>query len=223
MTSALAQPPIVPEAVLTHTMLVLDGIGTLAFALSGGLLGVRKGFDLFGVLFLAVVAAVAGGMTRDVLIGATPPVAITEMRYFAIAAGGGLITFHWAPQVAQWRRGVLLLDAVGLALFAVVGTQRAIAYGIHPAMAPLIGMLTGIGGGMLRDVLASATPFVLRGELYAFAALAGGAVVATGHVVDGPRTLVALLGAAVCLFLRLMAMYRGWHAPLPRTSDEQGP
>ena len=223
MTAALAQPPLVPDAVLTHTMLVLDGVGTLAFALSGGLLGVRKGFDLFGVIFLAFLAAVAGGIMRDVLIGAVPPVAITEVRYLAITVAGGLITFYWAPQVAQWRRGVLLLDAIGLGLFAVVGTQRAIAYGIHPAMAPLIGMLTGIGGGILRDVLAGATPFVLRGELYATAALAGGAVVALGHALDAPRTPIALLGAAVCILLRVLAMYRDWHAPLPRSRGEPGP
>jgi uncharacterized membrane protein YeiH len=220
VTAGLAQVPQIPEAVLTQTMLVLDGLGTLAFALSGGLLGVRRRFDLFGVLLLAFVVAVAGGMMRDVLIGAVPPVAITEVRYVAIAVAGGLITFYWAPQVAQWHRSVLLLDAIGLGLFAVVGTQRAIAYGIHPAMATLIGMLTGIGGGVVRDVLAGVRPFVLRGELYAIAALAGGAVVAVGHVAGGSRTLFALLGAAVCIVLRLLAMFRGWHAPLPRAAGD---
>ena len=223
MTAALVQAPQLPDAVLTHTMLALDGIGTLAFALSGGVLGVRKRFDLFGVLFLSFVVAVAGGMMRDVLIGATPAVATTHLRYFAIAMAGGLIAFHWTPQVALWGRAVLLLDTIGLALFAVVGTQKAIAYGIPPAMAPLLGMLSGIGGGVVRDVLAGDRPFVLRGELYASAAFAAGMVVAIGHAAHGPRTLFAILGAAVCIFLRLMAMYRGWHAPLPRVRDESGP
>jgi uncharacterized membrane protein YeiH len=212
-----------PGALLAHTIVVLDGVGTLAFALSGGLLGVRKGFDLFGVLFLAFVVAVVGGMMRDVLIGATPPAAITDVRYFVIAVSGGLITFYWAPRVALWHRGILLLDAIGLGLFAVVGTQKAVAYGIHPAMAALMGMLSGIGGGMTRDVLAGDTPFVLRSDLYAVAALAGGAVVAIGHTVHGPPTLYTLLGAAVCIFLRLMAIFRGWRAPLPRARGEQSP
>jgi len=218
MTAGLAQVPEIPEAVLTQTMLVLDGLGTLAFALSGGLLGVRKRFDLFGVLVLAFVVAVAGGMMRDVLIGAVPPVAITEVRYVLIATVGGLVPFFWAPQLERWRRPVLLLDAIGLGLFAVVGTQRAIAYGIHPALATLIGVLTGVGGGVVRDLLAGDTPFVLRGELYAIAALAGGAIVAVGHATGGSRTLFALVGAAVCIVVRVLAMRRGWHAPLPRGS-----
>ncbi len=215
--------PEVADALLRRTIVVLDWIGTLAFALSGGLLGVRKGFDLFGVLFLSFVVSVAGGMMRDVLIGATPPAAITEVHYFVIAMGAGLLTFYWSPQIALWQRPIRLLDAVGLALFAVVGTQKAVVYGIHPAMAALMGMLTGIGGGMVRDVLARDTPFVLRSDLYAVAALAGGGVVAIGHAVGGPPTLYTLLGAGTCLFLRLMAIYRGWRAPLPRATSEQTP
>ena len=215
--------PHVADVLLARTIVVLDWVGTLAFALSGGLLGVRKGFDLFGVLFLAFVVSVVGGMMRDVLIGATPPTAMTEIHYFVISMCAGLITFYWSPQIALWQRPIRLLDAVGLALFAVVGTQKAVAYGIHPAMAALMGMLTGIGGGMVRDVLARDTPFVLRGDLYAVAALAGGAVVAIGHAVHGPPTLYTLLGAAACIFLRLMAIYRGWRAPLPRATREQTP
>jgi uncharacterized membrane protein YeiH len=218
--------PLAPREVdvlLAHTVVVLDWVGTLAFALSGGMLGVRKGFDLFGVLFLAFVVSVAGGMMRDVLIGATPPAALTQVHYFVISVAAGLIAFYWAPRIALWHRGILLLDAIGLALFAVVGTQKAVAYGIHPAMAALMGMLTGIGGGMLRDVLARDTPFVLRGDLYAVAALAGGVVVAIGHAMHGPQTLFTLLGAAVCVFLRLMAIYRGWRAPLSPVTRDQTP
>ena len=220
MTAGLAQVPQIPEAVLTQTMLVLDGLGTLAFALSGGLLGVRRRFDLFGVLFLAFVVAVAGGMMRDVLIGATPPIAITEVRYVAIAVTGGLITFYWAPQVAQWHRSVLLLDAIGLGLFAVVGTQRAIAYGIHPAMATLIGMLTGIGGGVVRDVLVSEVPTVFRAELYAVTALAGAAVVVAGHLLDLPPGPVATAGAALCFGLRFLGIRHGWRLPLAAGVEE---
>lgn len=202
---------LLPDAITT-----LDGLGTLAFALSGALLGVRKRFDLFGVLFLAFVAAVAGGLMRDVLIGDLPPAAITHVRYFLIAVGGGLLTFFWHPAVALRQREILLLDAVGLALFAVVGTEKALAHGIHPLMAALLGMLSGIGGGMARDVLAGDVPFVLRGDLYALAALAGGATVAAAHVLGIAPSYALLAGAAACLFLRLMAIYRNWRAPVPR-------
>src|SRR6202140_2255615 len=139
------------RAFLEDLMNVLDWVGTFVFALSGGLLGVQKRFDLFGVLFLSFVVSVVGGTMRDVLIGAVPPVAITDIHYFAIAMISGLITFYWYPKVASLQRQILLLDAVGLALFAVTGAQKAIDYGINPLMAAILGMLTGIGGGVTRQ------------------------------------------------------------------------
>src|ERR1043165_1982721 len=193
---------------------VLDWGGTLVFALSGGLLGVKKQFDLFGVLFLAFVVSVAGGMMRDVLIGAVPPAAIAEAHYFVIAVCGGIVTFFWAPRVARYQKLILLLDAVGLGLFAALGTKKAIDHDIHPVMAAIMGMLTGIGGGMTRDVLAGDVPFVLRSDLYAVAAPAAGAIVSLGHALDAPPTATTLAGAAACIFLRLMAIYRGWRAPV---------
>jgi uncharacterized membrane protein YeiH len=198
---------------------ILDWVGTLVFALSGGLLGVKKQFDLFGVLFLSFVVSVAGGIMRDVLIGAVPPAAIAEIHYAAIAICGGIVTFFWASRVARYHRLILLLDAVGLGLFAVLGTAKAIAHGIHPVMAAVMGMLTGIGGGMTRDVLAGDIPFVLRSDLYAVAALAAGAVVSLGHALDLPFTSAMLAGAAACIFLRLMAIYRGWRAPVARQAS----
>lgn len=197
-------------------MTVLDCVGTLVFALSGAVVGVKKRFDLFGVLFLSFVVAVAGGMMRDVLIGALPVAAIVQLRYFMIAVVGGLLAFYFYPRIASLRNEILLLDAVGLALFAVVGTQKALDYGIHPLMAALMGMLTGIGGGMTRDVLAGDIPFVLRADLYAVAALAAGLVVGTGSLIGIPPSYTMLFGAALCVFLRLMAIYRGWRAPTSR-------
>ncbi len=200
-------------------MNVLDWIGTFVFALSGGLLGVQKRFDLFGVLFLSFVVSVFGGIIRDVLIGATPPIAITNINYFVIAMLGGLTTFYWHPKVSSLQRQILLLDAVGLALFAVVGAQKAIDYGINPLMAAILGMLSGIGGGMTRDILAGDVPFVLRADLYAVAALAGGAVVSIGTTLGVQSTYSMVLGAVVCIALRLMAIYRGWRAPIAQWND----
>ena len=198
---------------MPDTITVLDCLGTLVFAMSGALLGVRKQFDLFGVLFLSFVVAVAGGMMRDVLIGALPPAAITEIHYFLIAISGGLVTFYWYPGVASRQHQILVLDAIGLALFAVIGAEKAIEDGIHPLMAALLGMLTGIGGGMTRDVLAGDIPFVLRSDLYAVAALAGATMVSAGHAIGIPSRYSMLIGAALCIFLRLMAIYRSWRVP----------
>lgn len=204
----------------TDLIEVSDWVGTLAFALSGGLLGVRKQFDLFGILFLSFVVAVTGGVMRDVLIGALPPAAVTNTHYFMLSVGAGLLTFFWYPRIVSLQKQILLCDMIGLALFSVIGTQKALEYGINPLMAAILGMLTGIGGGMARDVLAREIPFVLRADLYAIAALAAGGIVSVGHVIGLEPQLPMLVGAGLCIFLRLMAIYRGWRAPVPRWEDK---
>lgn len=205
------------KAYTAGTLLVLDLAGTFVFALSGGGAGVRERLDLFGVLVLSFVAATAGGITRDLLIGAVPPVAIGDWRYLAVSLLAGLIMFFWYPHSGRLRKlhnHVLIFDAAGLALFAVVGAQKALGYGINPVMAALLGMLSGIGGGMLRDVLLAHVPTVLGAELYAVAALAGAAVVVVGHVLSLPPTATAMIGAALCFGLRLTAMRHGWSLPV---------
>ncbi|HEY8289449.1 MAG TPA: trimeric intracellular cation channel family protein [Acetobacteraceae bacterium] len=194
----------------------LDGAGTFIFALSGAVLAIQKRFDIFGVLFLSFVVGVVGGMTRDVLIGAVPPAAIANWHDFAIAIGGGLLTFIAYPLVQSFNRPVLVLDALGLSLFAVTGAQKAISYGINPVMAAVLGMISGIGGGMTRDVLAMQVPLVLREDLYAVAALAAGAIVSLGSLLGLPPFYPVFLGAAVCIWLRMMAIFRGWRAPVAR-------
>lgn len=201
---------------------MLDLVGTFVFALSGGVAGVKERLDLFGVLVLSFAAASAGGIMRDLLIGAVPPAAISDWRYLAVSLLAGLVVFFWYPVSERLRNlsdHVLVFDAAGLALFAVVGTQKALGYRLNPLMAALLGMLTGIGGGMLRDVLISEVPTVLRSELYAVAALAGAVVVVVGHVLNLPPTATAIAGAALCFSIRLFAIRRGWRLPvagLPR-------
>jgi uncharacterized membrane protein YeiH len=195
-------------------LLVLDLVGTFVFALSGAMAGVRHRLDLFGVLVLSFAAANTGGITRDLLIGAVPPAAIIDWRYLAVALLAGIVTF-WRPSIiARLRSPVLICDAAGLALFAVAGTQKALAFGLNPIMAALLGMLTGIGGGMARDLLLAEIPTVLRADLYAFAALAGAAVVVIGAILQLPATAVTIAGAVLCFGLRFMAIRRGWHLPL---------
>jgi uncharacterized membrane protein YeiH len=206
----------------TDTLVVLDLVGTFVFALSGAAAGVKQRLDLFGVLVLSFVAASAGGMLRDVLIGAVPPAALRDWRYLGVSLLAGLVLFFGFPYRERLRRRrnlVLMFDAAGLALFAVVGTQKALGYGLHPVMAALLGMLSGIGGGMLRDVLVAEIPNVLRSELYAVAALAGAAVVVVGHVLNVSPTAAAIAGAACCLGIRLIAIWRGWHLPVARMAE----
>ncbi len=191
-------------------MASLDGAGTFIFALSGAVLAIQKRFDIFGVLFLSWVVGVAGGVTRDVLIGAVPPATIANWHDFAIAIGGGLLTFFAYPIVRSLSRPVLVLDAFGLGLFAATGAQKAISYEIDPVMAAVLGMISGVGGGMTRDVLAREVPFVLREDLYAIAALVAGAIVSVGSVLGLPPLGPMLLGAALCIFLRMMAIFFGW-------------
>jgi uncharacterized membrane protein YeiH len=162
-------------------LLVLDLIGTFVFALSGASAGVRRRLDFFGVLVLSFVAGNFGGVTRDLMIGAVPPAAISDWRYLAVSLLAGLITFYWFSGIDRLRNSVLLFDGAGLALFAVSGTQKALAFGLNPVMAALLGMVTGIGGGMARDMLIAEVPTVLRADLYAVAALAGAAVVVIGN------------------------------------------
>ena len=200
-----------------HTFLVmLDLAGTFVFALSGALTGVRHRLDLLGVLVLAFVAGNVGGITRDVLLGAVPPPAISDWRYIVVSFVAGLLTFRWHPLVARLHSPVLVFDAVGLALFAVAGAQKAVSFHLNPLAAAMLGALTGFGGGMVRDLLVAEVPAVLTSDLYAVAAFAGAVVVVLGNLLRLPAAPVAVAGAALCLALRLAAMRRGWNLPRPR-------
>ena len=200
-------------------LLVLDLAGAFVFALSGAMAGVKHRLDLFGILVLSFAAATAGGIIRDVLIGAIPPAAINDWRYTVISLLAGLVAFGWHWTISRLWSPVLIFDAAGLGLFAVSGALKALDFGLNPVAAVLLGVLTGIGGGMVRDVLVAEVPTVLRAELYAVAALAGGSVAVIGGLLQLPATPVALAGAAVCFGLRLGAIWRGWRLPGPRQRD----
>ena len=139
----------------------LDLGATFVFAISGATQGVRKRLDLFGVLVVAWAAGVAGGIARDLLIGAVPPAAIAHWRYFAITIAAGLVGFFASAQIARLKTPVQLFDAAGLCLFAVTGTEKALAFGLNPFVAAVLGMVTCIGGGVARDLLTLEIPTVL--------------------------------------------------------------
>lgn len=198
------------------TLVVLDLLGIFVFALSGGLAAVRKELDIFGVLVVAGTTGLGGGFLRDVLIGATPPAALADWRYLLVPVGAGLLVFGFHPALGRMERIINVLDACGLALFCVAGAIKAIGFDLGPVPAALMGMVTAIGGGMMRDLLVGRVPMVFSGELYATPALAGAAIAIGLHRLDQPYVVCAWAGGLVCLVWRLLALRRDWHAPMPR-------
>jgi uncharacterized membrane protein YeiH len=194
-------------------VLTLDLCGTFAFALGGAMEGVRRRLDVFGVLVVAFVASSFGGIVRDLLIGAVPPAALLDWRYLAVSLAAGLMAFFCSSLIERLRSPARVLDAVGLAFFCVAGAEKALAFGLGPLMAALLGMLTGIGGGIVRDVLLAQVPAVLRSELYALAALAGAGIVVAGALLGLPPVLFAIAGGLACFCLRMTAIRRGWKLP----------
>jgi uncharacterized membrane protein YeiH len=206
---------IVDQHILVSDLLVaLDLSGTFVFALSGAVAGVKHKLDLFGVLVLSFAAATAGGIARDVLIGAVPPASLSDWRYMAVSFLAGLVTFFWYPLISRMGSPVQVFDAVGLGLFAVVGAGKALTFHLGPWAAVMLGVLTGIGGGMVRDVLVSEVPAVLRADLYAVAALAGALVVVVGNMLNFSAALTEPAGAVLCFGIRLMAIRYRWQLPI---------
>jgi uncharacterized membrane protein YeiH len=204
-----------PHVEVASLLLTLDLAGTAVFAISGAAVGVKHRLDVFGVCVVAFVAGNAGGILRDILIGAVPPVAFVGSRYVTISLLAGVVTFIWHPRLERLHAPILIFDAAGLGLFSVSGTQKALAFGANPLVAALLGMLTGIGGGMLRDILVREIPTVLSKDLYALAALAGAGVVVAGPLFHLPPTAATIAGATLCFALRLAAIRRGWGLPTP--------
>jgi uncharacterized membrane protein YeiH len=196
--------------------LAFDLSGTFVFAISGATAAVKHRLDIFGVLVLSFVAGNTGGITRDLLIGAVPPHAVSDWRYVAVSLLAGLVTFFCYGAVDRLREPVLLFDAAGLAFFATSGAQKAVSLGLGPVPAALLGMLTGIGGGMARDVLLREIPAVLRADLYAVAALAGAAVVVSAGQLELPSAGATVAGAALCFGIRFLAIRFGWQLPSAR-------
>ena len=197
-------------------LLVLDLLGVFVFGLSGASLAVEQGLDLFGVLVLAVAAALGGGLLRDVLLGALPPAALQDSRYLLVAVVAGVVTLLAARYVQRLAPLVRLLDAAGLGLFVAAGTAKALSAGLGTAPAMALGCLTGIGGGIVRDLLVGQVPTVLRRELYAVPALLGASAVCLGdglHARPGPTAVVA---AGLVFALRMLGVWRDWHFPTAR-------
>lgn len=194
----------------------LDLAGIFVFALSGALVGVRKQLDVLGVMVLAGVTGLGGGIIRDLLIGAVPPASLADWRYLIVPTVAGLLAFRFHPRLGKLERSINWFDALGLGLFCVTGAAKAMLFGLGPVASALMGMLTGIGGGVLRDVLAGRTPTVLKQEVYALPALAGSIVVTVTWELGLYRDWVAIIAAGVCIVLRMLAIHYRWEAPHPQ-------
>lgn len=194
---------------------VLDLSGIFVFALSGGLLAVRKNFDVFGIAVLAEATALGGGVIRDLVIGAVPPAAFTNTGYFVTPLVAAVVVFFLHPEVARINRTVQTLDALGLGLFCVTGTAKAHDYGLGVVASIALGTITAAGGGVIRDVLANETPSLLRWDrsLYAVPAIVGSVLTAALISTDA---LGAVTGSASALFAfgtRMLAIRYEWRAP----------
>jgi uncharacterized membrane protein YeiH len=190
----------------------LDLVGTFAFALSGALVAARKRMDVFGVLVLAIAAGLGGGIVRDLLIGVTPPRAITHPAYLVVALAAGGVGFAAPRTIARARRTVLAADALGLGAFAVAGTAKALDHGVPGVGAVVIGVIAAVGGGVARDLLAGDVPVILYSEIYATPALIASLIVAFVSRSVPVEIAAAILATAI----RLAALRFRWVAPRPR-------
>lgn len=195
-------------------LLVFDLIGTFVFASSGALLARKAKLDLFGAFVLALAAGTAGGVIRDVLVGFTPPVALTEWRYPVTAAAATVVVALRGEFLeTRLKRPITMLDALGLGLFATTGTWRAIDGALPVVTALFVGVVTAVGGGIVRDMLVARVPVVLRREIYALAALAASALVIAAHIAEIDRAIAGVAAVLVTAALRLVAAYKSWNVP----------
>jgi len=199
----------------------LDLAGTFAFAISGATAAKQRGLDLFGICAIAYTVACGGGIIRDVCIGAIPPAGLTTWYYLATAMVAAIMTIGLYPVVQRLNRPVLLFDAAGLSLFAITGAQKAISYGHNGEVTVLLGVITAVGGGVLRDILLNRVPVILEKEIYASAALVGALIVALGDYFKWlPTDWVAIIALTVCFALRILALRFHWN--LPAFSKDKG-
>jgi uncharacterized membrane protein YeiH len=203
-------------------LLVLDLTGTFAFAVNGALTALRLArLDIVGVITLGIITAIGGGIIRDVLIDSLPPATFSDWRYLAVAAGGGLVAFLAGRRLERLTMPITVLDAAGLSLFAVTGASKALEAGLGPAPAVLLGAVTGVGGGTVRDVLIRQIPSVLNSGLYAIPALVGAAITVVGTEIGTNGIATAVVAAVVCVAIRMIGVHFGLNAPTPRTPPDQ--
>ncbi|OJZ65863.1 hypothetical protein BRW65_27480 [Mycobacterium paraffinicum] len=198
-------------------LLALDLSGIFVFGLNGALTAVRVvRLDIVGVVALGMATALGGGVIRDVLLGSIPPATFRDWRYFALAIAGALIAFVLSRWLHRLETPITILDAMGLGFYAVIGTNKAVVFGLGVAPALLLGVVTAVGGGTIRDVFIGRIPTVLRSELYAIPALAAAAITVAAMRMGWCGLPAAFGAAAVCFAIRMLGVHFGLNAPTPR-------
>jgi len=193
----------------------LDLVGIFAFGISGALLAIQRDFDIVGIVILAVITALGGGILRDVILGATPPYAFVHWEYLAVSLAAAGVTFVAHPEITRITPALLAFDAMGLGLFCVSGTVKALDFGLAPIAAIALGVTTAVGGGVLRDVIARETPALVRpdSELYAVPAVAGATAIAIAWELDSYEPAFGAVVAVAVFGGRALALHRHWHGP----------
>ncbi len=193
----------------------LDLAGTFAFAISGATAAKRRGLDLFGINVIAFTVACGGGLIRDICIGAIPPAGLSNWSYLAVAMFAVILTIWFYPWIEKLNRPVLFFDALGLSLFAVTGAQKSLAFGHNAEVAILLGGITAVGGGVLRDILLNRIPVILEKEIYASAAILGASIMVLGNYLDRlSDDWVSIIALATCFTLRILALRFHWNLPV---------
>ncbi len=200
-----------PEHYISDLLYWFDLFGTVVFAISGGLAAARQRMDLFGFVVLAMMPAIGGGSIRDVLLG-TPAFWTSRPDYILLCIGTAVITFIAAHRIVARFRALLWADAIGLAVFTIIGTQKALSFGASPVIAVMMGVITAVAGGILRDLLCGEVPLILRKEIYAIAALIG-AVVYWGLIYLNLPNLALYASFSVTLGIRILAIRYGLALP----------
>lgn len=209
----------------TYALLILDLTGTFAFALNGALAAVRAArLDIVGVITLGMITAIGGGIIRDVLLGRLPPATFQDWRYLAVAAAGALIAFAFAHHLRLLPLSIMILDAVGLSVFAITGATKALAFKIGPAQAIILGTISAVGGGTIRDAFLGRVPTVMRDGLYAVPAFVGATLVVVASLIGLYGPVTAIGAATVCFLFRVAGVHFNLRAPRPpETRDRAEP
>lgn len=191
----------------------LDLLGTVAFAASGALAGVRRGMDLLGVVVLGIVTATGGGVMRDVLLNDTPPFCFKNELYLYLALAASIIVFLTPRSFERMNRAMLLLDALGLGTFLVIGTSKALSFNLGFMGAVIMGVMTATCGGLVRDLLSNQIPLILQHEIYASACVVGGSVFYALHQLAVPSAVNLTISALLVIAIRGAAIMKGWQLP----------
>lgn len=214
--------PAIPLDSIERTLYASADI-TAAFvaSISGAQAARQRRLDLFGLIIIAYLTAMAGGIFRDLCIGALPPIGLADWRYLCATLAGGAIVLYAPQWFDRFKHPVAFFDALALGFYAIVGAQKALFYGHNAQVAILLGTATAVGGGVVRDILLARIPNILRKEIYAVAALTGAGIQVLGNTLGWSATFTPWLGASACILIRLLSLKYGWHLPLSRTEDEE--